>query len=142
VRKLWAIPMVILMASLSINAQTLKVTKATAHSVTLSWTASTTAGVTYNVYRGAAAAGPFAVISTATSPGSTTTYTDSSVTPGATYFYQVTSACGPTACGPNFQPNSESVPSNQINTVIPNPQLPAAPTNLIFQTITVVTGTK
>jgi beta-glucanase (GH16 family)/fibronectin type 3 domain-containing protein len=61
----------------------LSVTAQTATSVSLSWTASTdNVGVTgYTVYRGTTAVG--------TLGGTTTTYTDSSLTPGTTYSYTV-----------------------------------------------------
>jgi hypothetical protein len=50
------------------------------HSVSLSWTASTTTGVVgYNVYRARVAAGQYAQVG---SPGNGLTYTDSTVTAG------------------------------------------------------------
>lgn len=56
------------------------------HSVSVSWTASTTAGVTsYNVYRSTVSGGPYTRAGNATS----TSFTDS-VRGGATYFYVVT----------------------------------------------------
>jgi hypothetical protein len=58
------------------------------HTVALSWTASTTSGVTYNVYRQQACSGNFAQINT--SSVTVTTYVDSAVAPGETYCYQVT----------------------------------------------------
>lgn len=58
------------------------------HSVLLQWTASTTAGVTYNVFRGTSSGGE------GTSPVNSsaisgTTYTDTNVTSGQSYFYTV-----------------------------------------------------
>jgi ricin-type beta-trefoil lectin protein len=54
------------------------------HSVTLTWNASTSPTASgYKVYRGTAAGGPYSLISSVTG----LTYTDESVTPGATYFY-------------------------------------------------------
>ncbi len=58
------------------------------HTVALSWTASTTSGVTYNVYRQQACSGNFSQINA--SAVTTTVYTDSAVAPGETYCYQVT----------------------------------------------------
>ncbi len=57
----------------------------TSHSVDLSWDAATGSPVGYNVYRGAAEAGPFSQINSALN--SSTTFTDSSVVAGATYYY-------------------------------------------------------
>jgi hypothetical protein len=66
----------------------LAVTNVTSTSVALGWTASTSAGVVgYNVYRGTAQGGPY---SNLTLVPSGTTYTDSPVTHGTTYYYVVT----------------------------------------------------
>ncbi|HXW15156.1 MAG TPA: hypothetical protein VEN79_11660, partial [Terriglobia bacterium] len=57
-------------------------------SVTVSWDASASSGVvSYNVYRSDASSGPFTRIGNV----SGTSYTDSSVQAGQTYFYTVTS---------------------------------------------------
>jgi Abnormal spindle-like microcephaly-assoc'd, ASPM-SPD-2-Hydin len=56
--------------------------------VTLSWNASTSQVVGYNVYRGGKTGGPYAKISAGTN--STTTFTDTTVTSGNTYFYVIT----------------------------------------------------
>ena len=62
---------------------------ATAHSVNLNWTASTSANVAgYNVYRGAASGGPYTKVNSAMVGGSA--YTDTSVLPGQTYYYVTT----------------------------------------------------
>ena len=55
-------------------------------SVTLSWVASTTSGVTYNVYRSAISGGPYETLAAASS----TSYVDNSVASGQTYYYVVT----------------------------------------------------
>lgn len=61
----------------------------TATSATLSWTASTSSNVAgYNVYRAAVSSGPFTKVNSALVAG--TSYTDSSVQPGQTYYYVVT----------------------------------------------------
>lgn len=63
---------------------------ATPHSVQLSWTASTSPSVVgYNVYRSNAPAGPFVKITP--TPVSDTTYTDTTVVSGSTYYYVATS---------------------------------------------------
>lgn len=59
-----------------------------AHSVALSWSASSSSGVaSYNVYRSGASTGPFARIGNVMG----TSYTDATVAGGQTYFYTVTS---------------------------------------------------
>src|SRR5689334_14157797 len=79
-----------------------------AHSVTLTWNASTSSGVTgYKVYRGSVSGGPYSLLST---PGLVTTYTDNSVQSGQVYYY-VTTAVGST----------ESGYSNQAQATIPVP---------------------
>jgi Cep192 domain 4/Abnormal spindle-like microcephaly-assoc'd, ASPM-SPD-2-Hydin len=80
------------------------------HTVSLSWTASTSTVVGYNVYRGTQSGGPYAAVTTA--PDAGTTYTDNTVQAGATYYYVVTAV---SATG------TESVYSNQAQAVIPNP---------------------
>lgn len=101
--------------------------KVSAHSVALSWTASSNAGTspngtllvyTYNLYRGTAAG---AEGSTAYQTGITgVTFNDTAVTPGATYYYQVSGTC--LACNPSGEsPKSgESLPA-----LIPLPLVPA-----------------
>jgi len=61
----------------------------TQHSVSLSWNASTTSGVQYNIYRGTQHTGPYPTKLTS-SPQAATTFTDSTVQSGATYYYVVT----------------------------------------------------
>jgi hypothetical protein len=78
------------------------------HSVDLSWTASTSPGVAYNVYRGTVSGGPYVKLNSSTVPG--TSYTDTTVTSGQTYFYVVT------AVDPN---NNESIYSNQVSATVP-----------------------
>ena len=91
---------------------------AQAHSVSLSWTASTDPGVNYNVYRlsGACPATGTAGFSRITpAPIAATTFTDSAMSPG-TYCYYATSVLN----------GAESVPSNLAPAVI----LPGAPAAL------------
>lgn len=71
-----------------------------AHTVALSWTASTSPGVTYNVYRGLQSGGPYTQIASGVS---STAYTDTAVTTGTVYFYVVTA----------FDGTNESIYSNE-----------------------------
>jgi hypothetical protein len=80
------------------------------HSVSLSWTASTSTVVGYHVYRGTQTGGPY--IAVTGSPDASTTYTDNSVQAGQTYYYVVTAVDGS---------GNESVYSNQAQAVIPTP---------------------
>jgi hypothetical protein len=66
--------------------------QAVSHSVTLTWTASTSAVSGYNVYRSTVSGGPYTKL-TAT-PVSSTTYVDSAVSASQTYFYVLTSVDG------------------------------------------------
>jgi hypothetical protein len=59
------------------------------HAAKLSWTASTTSGVTYNVYRSTTTPVPLTT-PYATTSGTTFTDTNANLTPGATYYYAVT----------------------------------------------------
>jgi len=83
------------------------------HTVQLSWAASGSEGVTsYNVYRavyGSNSCGAYTDIGS--TPGSTTTYTDSVVADGTTYCYATTAV----------DANGESPYSNIVQAVIPAP---------------------
>jgi Abnormal spindle-like microcephaly-assoc'd, ASPM-SPD-2-Hydin/Protein of unknown function (DUF1573) len=85
-------------------------TQATAHSVSLSWTASTSTVVGYNVYRSTISGGPYTLITSSPVPGET--YTDTSVQAGVTYFYVVT------AVDSN---GNESAFSNEAPVTVPTP---------------------
>jgi hypothetical protein len=85
-------------------------TPAPQHSVSLSWNASTSTIVGYNVYRGTQSGGPYVAVTSA--PDASTTYTDSTVLAGSTYYYVVTAIDGN---------GNESTYSNQAQAVIPNP---------------------
>ncbi|MCU1298481.1 MAG: hypothetical protein JWO91_2759 [Acidobacteriaceae bacterium] len=78
------------------------------HSVDLSWNADTGSVSGYNVYRGTKTGGPYSKINT--SLDSSTTYVDSNVTSGQTYFY-VTTAVGTSGVQSGY--------SNQVQAVIP-----------------------
>jgi uncharacterized protein YfaP (DUF2135 family) len=79
--------------------------------VALSWHASTSHVAGYNVYRGKRGGGPYARINGGTDPA--TTFTDTSVVPGNTYFYVITAV--------NSR-GQESKYSNQAQVVVPNTQ--------------------
>jgi Abnormal spindle-like microcephaly-assoc'd, ASPM-SPD-2-Hydin len=78
------------------------------HSAALSWTASTSAVIGYNVYRGTASGGPYTKLNS--SVISATNYTDSTVQAGQTYYYVVTAV---------NSSDVESVYSNQVSATIP-----------------------
>ena len=80
------------------------------HSSTLSWTPSTSSVVGYYVYRGTQTGGPYAKLND--TPISLTTYTDSAVQAGQTYFYVATSV---------DLSNVESAFSNESSATIPTP---------------------
>lgn len=80
------------------------------HSASLTWTASTTPNVTYNVYRGTLSGGPYTKINTAAVSG--VGYSDTAVLGGATYYYVVTAVNGS---------GTESGYSNQAAATIPSP---------------------
>ena len=64
----------------------------------------------YNVYRGTVSGGPYSKINSLADAG--TSYTDSSVLSGTTYFYVTTSV---------DSSGDESVNSNQVTAAIPTP---------------------
>ncbi len=79
------------------------------HSVDLSWTGTSTV-VGYNVYRGGQSGGPYTKINSALD--ASTTYTDSSVQAGQTYYYVTTAV---------DSSGAESSYSNQIQAPVPSP---------------------
>ncbi len=81
------------------------------HRVSLSWASSTSGGVVgYNVYRGIATSGPYTKINPVLN--ASTSYTDSFVQAGQTYYYMTTSVAGT---------GKESKYSNRVRAVIPTP---------------------
>ncbi len=81
------------------------------HSVDLSWNASQSPGVVgYNIYRGSVAGGPYSKVNSTLNAD--TTYTDTTVVAGQTYFYVAK------AVDAN---DVESGPSNEAQAVIPTP---------------------
>ena len=79
-----------------------------AHSVSLSWVASTSTVVGYNIYRGSVSGGPYALLNS--TADSALSYADSSVVSGQTYFYVVTAV---------DSTGTESVVSNEVQVIIP-----------------------
>jgi fibronectin type 3 domain-containing protein len=79
------------------------------HTVTLSFTPSTTAGVTYSMYRGTTTGGPYSRIANGLTAAS---YVDHNVQSGSTYYYVATAV---------NSSSQESAYSNQTTAVIPTP---------------------
>lgn len=80
------------------------------HAVDLTWVASPSTGVIgYNVYRSSTTGGPYSLLNSSLVTG--TTYTDSAVQSGQTYYYVVKAKSA----------TEESGPSNEATAVIPNP---------------------
>ena len=83
---------------------------AVAHSVDLDWIASTSTVSGYRVYRGTVTGGPYTLVTSSLVPS--TSFADSSVTSGSSYFYVVTAVDAS---------NNESAFSNQAVATIPTP---------------------
>jgi hypothetical protein len=81
-----------------------------AHSVTLTWNASTSNVAGYRAYRATSPSGPYAALSS--SPNPQLRWTDSSVQAGTTYYYVVTAVTADSV---------ESAYSNQAAAAIPKP---------------------
>ncbi len=82
--------------------------QAVAHSVTLTWTASTSTVSGYNVYRSSVSGGPYTKMNSSLIAG--TSYVDSAVTAGQTYFYVVTSVTSGSV---------ESANSAEVSAIVP-----------------------
>ena len=80
------------------------------HTVALSWTASTSVVVGYNVYRGTQSGGPYTKINSVLQAPAN--YTDSTVQSGQTYYYVTTAVDSNSA---------ESGYSNEVQAAIPTP---------------------
>jgi penicillin-binding protein 2A len=94
------------------------------HSIVLTWTASPTPGVNYNMYRATASAGPYTAIG-----GNITglTYTDTSGVAGTTYFYYVTAVCNTTTtCPTGITGESAPTPPTPGVTFLGSPAPPPA----------------
>jgi centrosomal CEP192-like protein len=84
----------------------------TAHSVDVSWIASSSSGIqSYNVYRGTTSGGPYSRVSNGLT-ATATLFTDSTVVSGNQYFYVVTAV---------NSTGVESVASNEVKAAIPIP---------------------
>lgn len=81
-----------------------------AHAANLSWTASTTPNVTYNVYRAAASTGPFTT-PVNSAPITGLTYVDTTVQAGQTYYYVVTAVAAGVESAPSSPPVPATIPS-------------------------------
>ncbi len=80
------------------------------HSGTLTWNASTSTVIGYDVYRGTASGGPYTKINSLVD--ATTTFTDTTVQAGQTYYWVVTAV---------NSSNVQSTYSNQASGTIPTP---------------------
>ena len=80
------------------------------HSADLTWDASQDPVIGYNVYRGATSGGPYTQINPVLD--ASTSYTDTTVQAGATYYYVATAV---------NSDNQESAPSNEVKVLIPSP---------------------
>jgi hypothetical protein len=80
------------------------------HTVGLTWSPSTSSVAGYNVYRGTATGGPYSKLNGGAIV--TTSFSDSTVKSGSTYFY-VTTAVNSSG--------AESIKSNEVRTAIPTP---------------------
>jgi hypothetical protein len=80
------------------------------HAATLSWNASGSPVLGYNVYRGSSSGGPYVKLNA--TPNPSLSYTDSSVAAGQSYFYVVTSV---------NSANVESSYSNEAAATVPTP---------------------
>jgi hypothetical protein len=78
------------------------------HSVALSWTASSSSVAGYNVYVSPSSAGPYSLLNS--SPVPNTSYVDTNVLAGDTYYFRITSV------STSYQ---ESAPSATVQAVIP-----------------------
>ena len=78
------------------------------HSAILSWTASTSSVMGYNSYFSTTSGGPYTKLTS--SPDAVTSYTDSSVVAGQTYYFVVTAV---------DSSGDESAYSNEVSATIP-----------------------
>jgi fibronectin type 3 domain-containing protein len=96
--------------SINSNSPTPTPTPVPAHSVSISWQASSSPQVGfYNVYRSSVSGGPYSRVGWRVSG---TSFTDTAVQPGTTYYYVVTSVT---------TSNVESTKSSEIKATVPTP---------------------
>jgi hypothetical protein len=80
------------------------------HAVILNWTASTSTVAGYDVYRGAVSGGPYTVINSSLIVG--TTYTDTTIQAGQTYYYVATAVnAGGTQSAYSSPPVQATIPT-------------------------------
>ncbi len=105
------------------------VAKATAHSTSLTWNASTgsscNGSIVYNVYTGATAGGENYTTPLNSSPLSSTGYVDTAVVPLQTKFYTVKASCTTSSAGSQSGPSNEAGPC-----VTPGDPVPPPPTGV------------
>ena len=111
--------------------------QATQHKATLSWGASTTVGVTYNVYRApctgavtgsSCTAGTYTLVSNA---GSTLTFTDLTVTAGASYTWEITALCASGGSCPSGVVGESGPNAPWAATIPQNPNVAGATTGTV-----------
>lgn len=88
--------------------------------VCLKWTASSTSGVTYNIFRATTSGGQNYAAPLNSTPISSTSFYDATATIGTTYFYTAT------AVGTG---GAQSLPTSEVSSTVPVP--PSAPTALV-----------
>jgi len=102
-------------ASLPLGAPAALSATAGVAQVTLAWTPPTASGSSiissYEILRGSSP-GAESAVPVATVPATTTVYTDSTVTPGVTYFYEVEAVGVVGSSGPSNEASAEAVPGN------------------------------
>jgi hypothetical protein len=96
--------------TISINWSGTGTSTAVSHSSSLSWSSGSTSAVGYNVYRSTQSGTGYTKVTT--SPIATTSYTDSTVSAGLTYYYVATEL---------DSSGDESAYSSQVTAVIPTP---------------------
>lgn len=96
-----------------------------AHSITVTWGASSTSGAQYNVYRATVTGGPYTKL-TAT-PIAALTYTDSAGTGGTKYFYVVTAFCAAGGACPAGIEGESAFSAETSATFLGSPNPPGAP---------------
>ena len=79
-----------------------------AHSVSLSWNASSSTVAGYNVYASSSSAGPYSLLNS--TPVPSTSYVDTNVLAGDTYYFRITAVSAS---------NQESAPSVSVQAVVP-----------------------
>lgn len=93
----------------------------TQHSVTLGWTASTTVGANYVVWRGTISGGPYTILTP--TPFATISYVDTTGTAGTKYFYVVQATCTGASCPSGI--SGTSAFSNEVSATFLGAPAPA-----------------